>query len=155
MGVLSALPIISAGNVCCCLWVLAGGLVAAYSFQHHQSTPIEPADGAIVGLLAGLIGAVVQVLISIPMNFFIGPMEREMAQRILTMAGRMPPEWRDAMEQYSRDGQSVALAMFRYALGFVFFLCVGAVFSTIGGLLGAFIFKKPATPGVIDVTPSN
>ena len=30
MGVLTALPIISAGNLCCCLWVLSGGAVAAY-----------------------------------------------------------------------------------------------------------------------------
>jgi hypothetical protein len=28
MGVLSALPIVSAGNWCCCLWVVSGGLVA-------------------------------------------------------------------------------------------------------------------------------
>ena len=29
MGVLSALPLISAGNFCCCMWVISGGLVAA------------------------------------------------------------------------------------------------------------------------------
>ena len=26
MGVLSALPLISAGNICCCLWVIVGGM---------------------------------------------------------------------------------------------------------------------------------
>jgi hypothetical protein len=29
MGVLSALPIIAVGNVCCCLWVISGGAIAA------------------------------------------------------------------------------------------------------------------------------
>ena len=44
MGVLSALPIISAGNLCCCLWIISGGLVAAYVLQQNQPTPITPAD---------------------------------------------------------------------------------------------------------------
>ena len=31
MGVLSALPLVGPfGNACCCLWVVSGGLVAAY-----------------------------------------------------------------------------------------------------------------------------
>ena len=58
MGVLSALPLINAGNVCCCLWVVSGGVVAAYVLQQNQTAPITPGDGALVGLLAGLIGAV-------------------------------------------------------------------------------------------------
>jgi len=59
MGVLSALPVISAGNACCCLWVVSGGVVAAYLFQQNTSRPITPGDGAMVGLLAGFIGALV------------------------------------------------------------------------------------------------
>ena len=42
MGVLSALPIISAGNVCCCLWVVSGGAIAAYLFQQERAAPITP-----------------------------------------------------------------------------------------------------------------
>jgi len=47
MGVLSALPLVSAGNICCCLWVVTGGLVAAYLLQQNQAMPISPADGAL------------------------------------------------------------------------------------------------------------
>ena len=56
MGVLSALPFVAGGNLCCCLWVVSGGAIAAYLFQQNQSTPIATGDGALVGLLAGLIG---------------------------------------------------------------------------------------------------
>ncbi len=59
MGVLSALPIISAGNLCCCLWVVSGGAVAAYILQQNQPTPLTPGDGAVIGLLAGIVGAFV------------------------------------------------------------------------------------------------
>src|SRR5205814_1251056 len=59
MGVLSALPLVNAANICCCLWVIAGGAVAAYLLQQNQTMPIAPGDGALVGLFAGIIGAFV------------------------------------------------------------------------------------------------
>ena len=154
MGVLSALPLISAGNICCCLWVIVGGLVAAYMLQQNQQTPITPGDGALVGLLAGLMGAVVEVVVSIPMSILVGPMERALAQRFLDMAGNMPPEMRDVMERYGRGGQPTAWVFLGRIFALMMWLCVGAVFSTIGGLIGAAIFKKQTPPGTIDVTPS-
>ncbi len=30
IGMLSALPIVSVGNCCCCLWMIGGGVLAAY-----------------------------------------------------------------------------------------------------------------------------
>ena len=154
MGVLSALPLVSAGNICCCLWVIVGGMVAAYVLQQNQTTPIAPGDGALVGLLAGLAGAVVQVLVSIPVTLVVGPMEREVLRRILDMTGNMPPEVRDVFERYSRGGQAVAFMIIGKVFALFFWLAIGAVFSTIGGLLGAAIFKKNLPPGTIDVTPT-
>jgi len=103
MGVLSALPLIAAGNVCCCMWVVAGGAIAAYLLQQNQSTPITPGDGALVGLLAGLIGAFVQFAVAIPVGILVAPMERAVLQRVLDMAGTMPPDMRDMLERYSRS----------------------------------------------------
>jgi hypothetical protein len=156
MGVLSALPIIATGNLCCCLWIISGGLVAAYVLQHNQAAPIAPGDGALVGLLAGAIGAVIQVALSIPINFIVGPFEREMLQRVIDMAGNMPPEIRDALERYGREGQNLALMAVARVFELVFWMFAGAVFSTLGGLLGAAIFRKPPPPpGVVDVPPSS
>ena len=146
MGVLSALPIVAAGNLCCCLWVISGGVVAAYVLQQQQSTPIAEGDGALVGLLAGLIGAVVQAVVSIPITLLVGPMERALMQRIVEMAGTMPPELRDAFERYGRDGQSDAFFILGRVFAFMTGLFVGAIFSTIGGLLGAAMFKKRPPP---------
>lgn len=155
MGVLSALPLISAGNVCCCLWVICGGLLAAYLLQQNQAEPIAPGDGAVVGLLAGLIGAFVQAVVSIPINLLIGPMERAMVQRFVEMAGNMPPEVREMFERYNNpEGPAAAYFIIGKIFALLFWLCVGAVFSTIGGLLGALIFKKNLPPGTIDVTPA-
>ena len=154
MGVLSALPLVSAGNICCCLWVVSGGLVAAYVLQQNHPAPITPTDGALVGLLAGLAGAVVQVIVSIPITLVVGPMERAMVQRILDMSGAMPPEMRDTIERFGRDAAAGGLFVLGRIFALVFWLFVGAVFSTVGGLLGAAIFKKSAPPGTIDVPAS-
>src|SRR5436190_23965148 len=90
MGVLSALPIVSVGNACCCLWVVSGGVVAAYVLQQNQPAPITPADGALVGLLAGVFGAVVVTALSIPINLLVGPSERRMLERVLDQIGNLP-----------------------------------------------------------------
>ena len=156
MGVLSALPLLSAGNLCCCLWVIAGGLVAAYLLQQNTSVPITPGDGAMVGLLAGLAGAIVQSVISIPISIMVAPMERALLQRVLEMAGTMPPDMRDMIERYSGpEGQfGVGLMVARRMIGLMFWLVIGGIFSTIGGVLGALIFKKDTPPGVIEVPPT-
>jgi hypothetical protein len=39
-------------------------------------------------------------------------------------------------------------------IGFMFMLFVGAIFSTIGGLLGSVVFVRKLPPGTIDVTSS-
>src|SRR5262245_41105365 len=129
MGVLSAMPLISAGNICCCLWVIAGGATAAYVLQQNQTAPIAPGDGALVGLLAGLLGAVVWFVVSIPVSIVVGPMERAMVQRILDMSGNMPPGMRDTFERYGREGQGLAWIIIGRLFGLVFWLMIGAIFS--------------------------
>ena len=153
MGVLSALPIISAGNACCCLWVVSGGVIAAYLFQQNRTTPITPSDGALIGLLAGLTGAFVRTLVAIPIDILVAPMEQAILQRVLDM-GTLPPEARDIMERYGRGGaMGGAFFIISRIVGLMFWIFVGGIFSTLGGLLGAMIFHKPTPPGAIDVTP--
>ena len=149
MGVLSALPLVSAGNVCCCLWVISGGVVAAYLLQQASPTPITNSDGALVGLFAGLIGALVCWGISIPITLIFAPMERRIVTSLLENNQNLPPMWRDMMDR----SQSGTFRAARLVLGLMFWLCAGAVFSTIGGLLGAVIFRKPLAPA--DATSSS
>jgi hypothetical protein len=154
MGVLSALPLIYLGNLCCCMWVVSGGVVAAYVQQQNQPEPITPGDGALAGLLAGLVGACVHLVLAIPIDILMAPMERAMAQRFLDIANTMSPEMRDMVDRMSgRNVEfSIGLVLIRRVVGFMFMLFIGAIFSTLGGLLGAALFKKQAPPA-IDVAP--
>lgn len=136
MGTLSALPFIKAGN-CCCLWLVGGGVVAAYVLQQNQEAPIAPGDGALAGLFAGIAGAFIYLVLSIPITILMAPMMRVMMERIISNSGAsMPPEFR----QYA--GTYIGGA-FQVVFEFIFVLVFGAIFSTLGGLLGAAIFKKP------------
>jgi Family of unknown function (DUF5518) len=148
MGVLSALPLISAANFCCCLWVVSGGLVAAYLLQQNQTLPITAGDGALVGLVAGVIGAFVMFVLSIPIGMLVEPMQRAMAQRVLDMAGPMPPFFRQILQNQADPNTDIGMVS-RIAVRmfvFFFFLIAGSIFSTLGGLLGVALFKKKVFP---------
>jgi hypothetical protein len=155
MGVLSSLPIVSAGNLCCCLWVVSGGLVAAYVLQQSTAAPITPADGALAGLLAGLAGAVVQFLVSIPLDILMMPMERAIAFRLFDFAENMSPEVRDMLARFARRDEPLTffVLLSRRVLVLLIMLLIGAAFSTIGGVIGAAIFARKSPPGTVDVIP--
>jgi hypothetical protein len=151
VGVLSALPLIYVGNLCCCLWVVSGGVVAAYVLQQNQTAPIVAGDGALVGLLAGIVGAFVYLVVSIPINLLMAPLEQRIVQRLLETMNNLPPELRE----YATRSTSAAMRVGSAIVSFIFMLFLGAVFSTIGGLLGTLIFAKKTPPGVIDVPPTG
>ena len=136
-GVLSALPIVSAGNVCCCLWVVCGGLLAAYLMQQNYTDPVALADGAVAGFLAGVVGAVVYVLVAVPITVLIAPFQREIMERFLQGADDLPPDVRQTIERMS-------IGVLGVVLGFLLMLFAGMIFGTLGGLLGALMFRRSA-----------
>jgi hypothetical protein len=142
MGVLSALPGVSLGNCCCCAWLVTGGLVAAYLLQSNTSQPIALGDGALVGLLAGLFGAVVNMIVSVPMNIVTGPFQQRLFQRIAESQPDLPDNIRQMVDNMGVGAVSIAGTI----MAFFMMLVLGAVFSSLGGLLGAFFFKKKALP---------
>ncbi len=82
IGVLSALPIINIAN-CCCLWIIGGGVLATYLTQQNHPYPIAASDGALAGLLAGLIGGVLGTMLSIPVEMMMGPVQKQIMERVL------------------------------------------------------------------------
>jgi hypothetical protein len=153
MGVLSALPIVYFGNVCCCLWVISGGVIAAYVLQQNEAMPITAGDGALVGLLAGVVGACVHFALSVPIDIIMAPFERNLAERIVDLTGNV--EMRDMIERVIRrraEGGMLFLVLGRLLL-LPFFLVIGSAFSTVGGVIGQAIFQKKLPPNTIDVTP--
>jgi hypothetical protein len=146
IGVLSALPVINVAN-CCCAWILFGGALAAYLMQQNHPEPIQTGDGAVVGFMAGAIGAAIGSLLSIPIGLMMGPFQSRLLQRTLANAQDMPVEVRGFFESLAHGpgegGAPFILMGLGWILGFVFWLVVSSIFGTLGGILGAIMFRKP------------
>ena len=97
IGLLSALPFVSIAN-CCCLWVTSGGVVTAYLLQSGRSGVISLGEGAMGGFQAGIVGAVIYALVSVPIQLVTMPFQRELIDNALESGTDIPP----ACESFSR-----------------------------------------------------
>jgi hypothetical protein len=154
LGLLSAIPVVSALNICCCAWVLAGGALAAYLYIKAAPTPVTTADGALVGLLAGGFGAGVFLLIGVPMGLIFGQVFQAIFVKLLA---NVNPDFAEQMQrsielqQHMPLSQRLPILLLSYLLNGV----VIVVFATIGGLLGVALFekRKGASNGSIAAPP--
>jgi len=67
--IVSQIPFVS---LCCCLWGIAGGAVAGLIYIKGSPTRVSVGDGAMVGALAGVVGAVIYLIIGLPIALLIG-----------------------------------------------------------------------------------
>lgn len=119
-GILSVIPIVS---TCCCIWSILGGLLASFMYIKSAPAPVTPGEGAGVGALAGVMGAIIYVIIGLPISLFFGTAQME--------------------EAFRRSGVEVPLTGIALVLiGVVFVAVLILVFSTIGGVIGVPIFEK-------------
>ena len=127
---------------------MGGGVIAAYLMQQSHLVEITLQDGAVGGFLAGIVGAFVYVIVAVPVQLFMAPIQRRVAQGILDAAGAVPPELRDLLEDMSSGVGGVIVGLM-----FMFFvlLVLGVIFATLGGVLGALMFRRnsqPLSPGL-------
>jgi hypothetical protein len=147
IGVLSSLPIVKAGNLCCCLWVVSGGLLTVYLQQQQKAEPIETGEAVLGGLIAGLIGAVIVCVFTYIAMIVMGPVIQSSlasVQSALESNADMPPAARDlalsAMRMMTGGGAIV--------IGLLITIPLYAVFSMLGALLGTALFRKKQPPVV-------
>ena len=130
VGVLSALPFVS---LCCCIWAIGGGLLAGMLYIKSSPTPVATGDGAIVGALSGVVGAVIYLIIGLPIALLRGTADME--------------------EQLTRSGVHLPFTGTILLLvgGLVAALAL-LVLATLGGLLAVPIFEK-RKPGDLPPPP--
>jgi hypothetical protein len=137
IGLLSVIPFVSAVNVCCCLWAIVGGLLSTFLYVKNSPTPATPADGAILGAIAGVVGALISLILGIPISLAMGPTMRNM---VIGMLERVDPGQADMMrQQFESAGGSAIGPVIINALILAVLLFI---FSIIGGLVGVPIFEK-------------
>lgn len=145
LGLLSAIPVVNFGNICCCLWVLVGGAIAAKMLINRSPVyPVQSGDGAIVGLLAGAIGSLINLIIGVPLGLLVGQTAMlSFLDWMKNLAGQ-DPNARAQIEQAMRMYQNRPFA--EALVQSLFYWLIGAVvtmgFGALGGLIGVALFEK-------------
>lgn len=143
LGVLSGIPFVNLGNCLCCGWVIAGGMLAAYLYQKNAVPgPPNYADGALLGAMAGAIGAVVSSIIGIPFSLLgsqLGGMGMSPEQIEQMMGGQeLPPAVANMLSTMGSGGFTCAGAL----IGLFFGLILFSIFGAIGSMIGTAVFTR-------------
>jgi purine-cytosine permease-like protein len=137
LGLLSVIPFVNALNICCCLWAILGGMLASYLYIKNSPTPATPGDGAMLGALAGVIGAVISLILGIPISYAMGPTMRNL---LLGLAESLDPQQAQLIRrqiELSASDSIVPVIINSLILAVLLF-----IFSIIGGLIGTALFEK-------------
>lgn len=147
IGVISAVPFLSIINCLCCAGVLLGGFLAVYFYKNNftpDTMPYTTGDCMLVGVIAGVFGAIIDTILSATFMMLFGNVAQEFILEILrNMDLQLPEEAWDAIEE-AFSGEFTAFVLF---MGLVFNLIFFSIFGLLGGLIGYSVYKpKPQIP---------
>jgi hypothetical protein len=140
LGFASGLPLVYCG---CCVLAAGAGFLAAllYSKKCKQAgTSFAAGNGAGLGLLSGVIFGVVGGSVFSVFAVALGQLDPDM---IAEQAAESPMADPEAIEQVTQLMESTGPALIVLVFLFVWVL-LGAIFATLGGLIGGSVFKVEA-----------
>ena len=158
IGAISGIPGLNLLNCCCCAGILLGGAMSVYLYRQeftNEMPPMESSDALILGIIAGIIGALITTSLSAMITLILGPVETEMMRNFMEKLtqkledhGSIPQgtmdNMRDQFEQAMKEGSTIGGIL----RSLVYALILYPIFSMLGGLIGFGIFgkKKPTLP---------
>ena len=146
-GTASSLPYLGAINMLCCALLIGAGVLASYLyFKDLEPTTGHLGQGASVGWLAGVFGAITHTIVNV-IIIATGLNDEQAAQAKASLEGLPPelPQWvKSFFEVLLSMGTEVSAGTIGITL--VVALVLYSIFSTIGGMVGAAMFAKKAPP---------
>jgi hypothetical protein len=143
VGFGSLVPVVSLANVCLCAWGWIGGIIAAKMLIDRSTIPLTYADGARIGLAAGVIGGLIFFVVQAPLMTWQMPTFIE----ALSKYPSVPTEY---IETFSQIQQNMVLrATIALASSLIYGVLLAA-FCVIGGALGVLMFEKRRADPYID-----
>lgn len=137
-GVLSVVPILSCCNICC-LWILVGGVLAAYLLQRSGKITLE--EGAIVGILSGIVYAFTATVLGAIMSLLVLKFMSSFMQSMMGAYGVPEQAYRPMM-----FGGMGSLSRFSFIVQTLIWgvinTVLGVIFGAVGGVLGAKLTEK-------------
>ena len=142
-GLLTSIPLVNLINVCCCLGIVIGGVVAArMMIKRSPVLPITTGEGAMTGALAGVVGAIIYFVIGVPLALLTQPFLLGLVIQFADNSNN--PQLRDAFMEMIRQSEAQPLSQKILAgiLSGVMYAALIIAFSTIGGIIGVALFEK-------------
>lgn len=141
LGFFSSVPIISAGNCLCFMWILLGGGMAAVMLTKQRPLPtIKYGDAAFAGVLSGLFGAIVGTVLQLSFKAMAAGFFQSQQQQFEEMLRQFEVEgpMRDWALRIFSGEISAATILFTFFSN----LIVYALFAMIGGILAIAILSR-------------
>jgi hypothetical protein len=139
IGILTTIPGI---NCLCCMWIIFGGGLAAYIYWRKLPVDIEfnTGEGALIGLLAGIFGALFSTLIHYLFLALIGfDSGHENFDSWISSNEDIPVEIEEFIRSFFEEQSSSTF----FTIIYIFFsLIINSIFGTLGGIIGANLFSK-------------
>jgi len=111
-------------------------MLAAFLLSKNSPVELRPGDGAIVGIFTGIIAAVIEAFVSIPLQVFNREFTQRIMEKIAEFAEEMPKGWETWLESEASPGF--------FMLGLVISAVIFSAFGALGGIIGISLFgKKP------------
>ena len=123
---------------------MGGGALTVYLTQEQTRRSLPPGQGAVLGLLAGVLGAGVWLVVYSMVDLVLGPLQQRMITSMLEGSIDVPPEARQLLENLAMQAGSPL----RFVVGFAVQLLTGVMFGAVGGLLGAVYFRRDVAPAL-------
>ncbi|MEO7190438.1 MAG: hypothetical protein ABI051_05235 [Vicinamibacterales bacterium] len=138
IGVLSSLPLVNLGNLCCCLWVVVGGVLTVYLQRQGGAVELDVGEAVLGGLIAGAVGGLISMLAT-SLLFSVSGEAMQAQFRAMLEDPQIPPQMRERLSGL-QSGRTLVLLIGAFTLP------VFAVFSMLGALLGYAWFRKKTPP---------
>ena len=149
-GILSGLPFF---NCLCCIWIIGGAMLASYLLSKDSPVALSAGDGAIVGILTGIVATVARLFVGLlPLHGYYREFLQRLTERLAEYTEEMPAGWESWLE--AEGGESAFIFMIGLMMTVVFFAALGAL----GGIIGISLFgkkKAQATQGVSNVSEDS
>ncbi len=146
MVFISIFPVLNLLNILCCAGIILGGAAGTWYYARQLEKAgqfIQNKDGIMIGLLAGIISAIVYVILSTMILMFSKQNPVELVYKMTEQWGfTIPPEsekmLRTVYEEYNKNGFSTIM------IGVELFsrIVSHCIFGPIGGLLVASMLNK-------------
>ena len=128
-GILSSIPCC---NIFCCMWAIAGGVLAAYLLSRKGKVDLK--EGALIGALAGAVAGVVGIIVDIIVGIIINTILAALMRSFFVALGLGYGGF-GGMNPFHSYLPFAGLGIIGDMVVWAFTVVVYAVFGAIGGVL--------------------